>query len=104
MGYRRLYATAGLDEFLRVGAGRRPSVSDAFWIALFATVPSLASLAGVIYSIRVSQGNRRAVNDVAVTVDRVQQQTNGMLKHIADAAEAKGILVGVKQEQDNPTK
>ena len=91
-------------------------MSDAFWIALFATVPSLATLAGIIYSVRVSQGNRQAVNKVADTVEVVRAQTDGLMAKMTAAAEAKGIetghaagvasgvAAGVKLEQDSQTK
>lgn len=68
-------------------------MSEQIWVALIGTIPSVLALVGVVYSIRVSQGNRRVINKVA-------DQTNGMLKHISDAAEAKGVLAGIKQEQD----
>lgn len=75
--------------------------------ALIGTIPSILTLAGIIYSIRVSQGNRAAVERVASTVAVVQAQTN----HLAEAlvasskivAHAEGKAEGIKQEQANPT-
>lgn len=62
-------------------------MSDAFWIALFAAVPSLASLVGVIYSIRVSQGNRRAI-------DTVKKQTDGLVEASKATSRAEGVTQG----------
>ncbi len=82
-------------------------MSDAFWIALFATIPSLASLAGVIYSIRVSHGNSKKIDSVATTVNTVQEQTNHMSEQLVASskvvARAEGKAEGVAQERNNPT-
>jgi hypothetical protein len=85
------------------------------WLALIGTVPSLATLAGVVYSIHVSQGNRRVVDRVETkvgTVDNrvanVESHTNGLLaaakqetvvaKTVAEATAA-GIVAGAQQER-----
>ncbi len=73
-------------------------------IALIGIIPSLIAAAAAIYSVRVSQGNRKVVDHVATEMGVVRAQTNGLLAKMTDAAEAKGVLAGVKQEQDNPTK
>ncbi len=63
-------------------------MSDAFWIALFATVPSLATLAAAVYSIRVSQGNR-AINletkAVAIEAKEIAQKTEINTNSMKDA-------------------
>lgn len=90
-------------------------MSDQLWIAILGTVPSLATLVGIIYGIRVSQravgvsqGNRAVVDRVETKMATIESHTNGLLaaakqetvnaKSVA-VATAEGIVTGAQQER-----
>ncbi len=79
------------------------------WVALIGTIPSLATFLGIVYSIRVSQGNRKVVDRTEAKMDTVEKHTNGLLAKAQTATEtavavgearAEGLQAGAQQERD----